>query len=49
MVAAYYIVERLRAVSPSSVIYIPPVVALLIEDYGATLLIFAGVLLLKKE
>lgn len=56
----YYNIERLGAVSASSVTYIPPVVALLIgallvgepitiEDYGATLLIFVGVLLLKKK
>jgi len=56
----YYIVERLGAVSASSVTYIPPVIALLIgavlvgepigiEDYGATFLIFLGVLLLKKK
>ena len=56
----YYIVERLGAVSASSVTYIPPVVALLIgavlvgepidiEDYAAMLLIFLGVLLLKKR
>jgi drug/metabolite transporter (DMT)-like permease len=54
----YYIVEKLGAVSASSVTYIPPVVALLIgaliigepialADYGATLLIFIGVFLLK--
>ena len=56
----YYIVERLGAVSASSVTYIPPVVALLIGallvgepikivDYGATILIFVGVILLKKR
>lgn len=56
----YYIVEKLGAVSASSVTYIPPIVALLIgallvgepiklADYGATLLIFIGVLLLKKK
>ncbi len=56
----YYIVERLGAVSASSVTFIPPVIALLIgavlvgepigiEDYAATLLIFLGVLLLKKR
>lgn len=56
----YYIVENLGAVSASSVTYIPPVVALLIgalivgepialADYGATLLIFAGVFLLKQK
>ncbi|MCW8859484.1 MAG: DMT family transporter [Deltaproteobacteria bacterium] len=56
----YYIVEKLGAVSASSVTYIPPVVALLIgslivgepitlADYGSTLLIFAGVFLLKQK
>ncbi len=56
----YYIVEQLGAVSASSVTYIPPVVALLIgafivgepidvADYGATLLIFVGVFLLKRK
>lgn len=56
----YYIVEKLGAVSASSVTYIPPVVALMIgallagepigiRDYGATLLILAGVVLLKKR
>lgn len=56
----YYIVERLGVVSASSVTYIPPVVALLIGallvgepikivDYGATILIFVGVILLKKR
>ncbi len=56
----YYIVEKLGAISASSVTYIPPVVALLIGalivgepiallDYGATLLIFAGVFLLKRR
>ena len=56
----YYIVEQLGAISASSVTYIPPVVALLIgslivgeaieaADYGATLLIFVGVLLLKRK
>ncbi len=56
----YYIVEQLGAISASSVTYIPPVVALLIgalivgepielADYGATLLIFTGVFLLKKK
>jgi len=55
----YYIVERMGAVSASSVTYIPPVIALLIGvlivgepialvDYGATLLIFVGVFLLKR-
>lgn len=55
----YYIVERLGAVTASSVSYIPPVVALLIGalivgepiewiDYLATLTIFAGVFLLKR-
>lgn len=55
----YYIVEALGAVSAASVTYIPPVVALLIgalivgepialADYAATLLIFAGVFLLKR-
>lgn len=54
----YYIVERLGAVTASSVTYIPPVVALLIgyllvgepitlADIGATFLIFTGVFLLK--
>jgi len=56
----YYLVENLGAVSASSVTYLPPVVALSIgtllvgepiklEDYGATVLIFVGVLLLKKR
>ena len=56
----YYIVKQLGAVSASSVTYIPPVVALLIgalivgepiemADYGATLLIFTGVFLLKRK
>ena len=56
----YYIVERMGAISASSVTYIPPVVALMIgvllvgepiklTDYGATLLIFFGVFLLKKK
>ena len=56
----YYIVEKLGAVSASSVTYIPPIVALLIggmlvgepiklADYGATILIFIGVILLKKK
>ena len=56
----YYIVGQLGAISASSVTYIPPVVALLIgalivgepiqlADYGATLLIFTGVFLLKRK
>ncbi len=56
----YYIVDKLGAVAASSVSYIPPVVALLIGafivgerietlDYGATVLIFVGVFLLKKR
>jgi drug/metabolite transporter (DMT)-like permease len=56
----YYIVEKLGAISASSVTYIPPVVALLIgallvgepikvADYGATVLIFIGVFLLKRK
>ena len=56
----YYIVETLGAVSASSVIYIPPLVALLIgclvvdepigwSDYGATFLVFIGVFLLKRR
>ncbi len=56
----YYIVKQLGAVSASSVTYIPPVIALLIgalivgepiemADYGATLLIFTGVFLLKHK
>ena len=56
----YFIVEKLWAVSASSVTYIPPVVALLIGallvgepigwvDYGATALIFAGVILLRRR
>ena len=55
----YFIVEKMGAVSASSVTYIPPVVALLIgalivgepialADYTATLLIFIGVFLLKR-
>jgi drug/metabolite transporter (DMT)-like permease len=56
----YYIVDRLGAVSASSVTYIPPVVSLLIgalivgepialTDYGAAGLIFIGVFLLKQK
>lgn len=56
----YYIVEKLGAVTASSVTYIPPVVALLIGaliagepigplDYLATGMIFIGVVLLKKK
>ncbi|PKN12706.1 MAG: EamA family transporter [Deltaproteobacteria bacterium HGW-Deltaproteobacteria-4] len=56
----YYIIAKLGAVAAASVTYIPPVVALLIGallvgepidrvDYGATLLIFVGVLLLRKR
>lgn len=56
----YYIVHELGAVAASSVTYIPPVVALAIGalivgepiallDYGATLLIFVGVFLLKRR
>lgn len=56
----YYIVKQMGAISASSVTYIPPIVALLIgalivgepitlADYAATLLIFAGVFLLKRE
>jgi drug/metabolite transporter (DMT)-like permease len=56
----YHIVEKFGAITASSVTYIPPVVALLIgallagepirlSDYGATLLIFAGVFLLKRN
>jgi drug/metabolite transporter (DMT)-like permease len=56
----YYIVKQLGAVSASSVTYIPPVIALLIgalivgepiemADYGATLLIFTGVFLLRHK
>ncbi len=56
----YYIVKEMGAISASSVTYIPPVVALLIgaliigepiamADYAATLLIFAGVFLLKYK
>ena len=55
----YYIVEKFGAITASSVTYIPPVVALLIgallagepiraTDYGATLLIFTGVFLLRR-
>ena len=55
----YYIVEKLGAITASSVTYIPPVVALLIGsllvdepieliDYFATFLIFIGVFLLKR-
>lgn len=55
----YYIVDRLGAVTASSVTYIPPAVALLIAsvivgepiaaiDYGATAMILAGVFLLKR-
>lgn len=54
----YYIVDRLGAVTASSVTFIPPVVALLIGallvgepieaiDYLATLLIFLGVIVLR--
>jgi drug/metabolite transporter (DMT)-like permease len=56
----YYIVKKLGAISASSVTYIPPVVALLIgallagepikvADYGATVLIFIEVFLLKRK
>lgn len=56
----YYIVDKLGAITASSVTYIPPVVALLIGallvheplemlDYGATSLIFVGVFLLKRQ
>jgi drug/metabolite transporter (DMT)-like permease len=56
----YYIVENLGVIAASSVTYIPPVVALMIGafivgepirgiDYAATLLIFAGVFLLKRK
>ena len=56
----YYIVEKLGAITASSVTYIPPVVALLIGgffagepigliEYGATGLIFLGVFLLKGK
>lgn len=56
----YYIVDKMGAISASSVTYIPPVVALFIgavfvgepirlSDYFATLCIFAGVFLLNKE
>ena len=56
----YYIVKKFGAISASSVTYIPPVVALLIgallvgepikaADYGATVLIFIGVFLLKRK
>lgn len=56
----YYIVEKLGAVTASSVTYIPPVVALLVGavlvgepitqmDYVATGLIFMGVFLLKRS
>jgi drug/metabolite transporter (DMT)-like permease len=56
----YHIVEKFGAITASSVTYIPPVVALLIgvllagepvrmSDYGATLLIFTGVFLLKRN
>ena len=56
----YYIVEKLGAVTASSVTYIPPVVALLIgyvlvgepidlSDIIATCFIFAGVFLLKTK
>jgi len=55
----YYIVETLGAVTASSATYIPPVVALFIGafivgehieliDYVSTLIIFAGVFLIKK-
>ncbi|MHB8763437.1 MAG: DMT family transporter [Deferrisomatales bacterium] len=55
----YFIVDRLGAVTASSVTYIPPAVALLIGavlvgepiaaiDYGATAMILAGVYLLKR-
>ena len=56
----YFIVERLGAVTASSVTYIPPLVALLIGalivkepiqilDYFATLMIVIGVFLLKRD
>lgn len=55
----YFIIERLGAVTASSVTYIPPVIALLIgalivgepielADYAATSIIFLGVFLLKR-
>ncbi len=55
----YFLVERLGAVSASSVTYVPPVVALLVgallvrepiglADWGATGLVFAGVILLRR-
>lgn len=55
----YYIIEKLGAVTASSVTYIPPVIALIIgsiivhepiglTDYLATLLIMTGVMILKK-
>jgi len=56
----YYLVDKLGAISASSVTYIPPVVALMIGalivgepieviDYLATVFIFAGVFLLKRK
>lgn len=56
----YYIVESLGAVTASSVTYVPPVVALIIGvfildetielwDYLATVLIFAGVFILRRK
>lgn len=55
----YFLVQKLGAVTASSSTYVPPVVALFIGalivgepirliDYGASLLIFAGVFLLKR-
>lgn len=56
----YYIIDRLGAISASSVTYIPPIVALLIgavlvgeaiavTDYVGTALIFAGVVLVNTR
>ena len=56
----YYLVDKMGAVTASSVTYIPPVIALIIgavivgepievSDYFATLLIFGGVYLLRRK
>ena len=56
----YYLIEKLGAVSASSVTYVPPIVALAIgailvgesisvQEYVAVVLIFAGVFLINKE
>ncbi len=60
MLRSHYIIEKLGAVSASSVAFIPPVVAILIGvvlvsevmsfwDYLGTALIFAGLALVSKR